>query len=279
MSCPRRSGATTMPVEISVVIPCFNAALHVSETLATLVPQRSRLHQIIVVDDGSTDDSGVIARRFSPAVQVLRQNNAGVSAARNTGLGAVTGTYALFLDADDLLAPRAVEELSRIAGQSSVAVMGSTAFRADQSTAWEKSPPERLFPNVLFENPSIMGSWMAPVDVLRRLRGFRTDMTVFEDWEMFARLAFAGIELRTSPYIGVRYRLHESSCMATAAMIKRAKGHVQVVTSICRLSWSNRMVLEQFGKVLFWSALTALDRGKQADVEANLLSRPDRRDQ
>src|ERR1700734_70582 len=96
-----------LPPLVSVVIPCYNSARFVAETM-----ERGRLQtfpriEIIVVDDGSTDETARIAR--SCGVRYIYQTNRGISAARNTGILHGQGKYVLFLDHDDRLLPRAVE--------------------------------------------------------------------------------------------------------------------------------------------------------------------------
>jgi glycosyltransferase involved in cell wall biosynthesis len=93
---------------VTIVIPCFNGELYLAEALSSAVGQTYDNIEVILVDDGSTDRSVEIARDF-PQVRVVRQPNAGSSAARNAGMGASEGEFVLFLDADDRLAADAVQ--------------------------------------------------------------------------------------------------------------------------------------------------------------------------
>jgi glycosyltransferase involved in cell wall biosynthesis len=93
---------------VSVVIPAFNCARYVSGAIASARAQAASL-EIIVVDDGSTDDTGDVVRAFHPAVVLLRQDHSGIAAARNRGVAAATGEFLAFLDADDLFMPRKLE--------------------------------------------------------------------------------------------------------------------------------------------------------------------------
>ncbi len=90
---------------ISVVIPCYNAAHFLRATIESILQQTRPATEVIVVDDGSTDDSARIAASFGPPVRVIRQENQGESAARNRGIEAATGDWVAFLDADDLWLP------------------------------------------------------------------------------------------------------------------------------------------------------------------------------
>ena len=86
---------------VSVVIPVYNGERFLAQAIESVLGQTWREVEVIVVDDGSSDHSGEIARRFAP-VRCLRQDNAGQAAARNRGAAAATGRFLAFLDADDL---------------------------------------------------------------------------------------------------------------------------------------------------------------------------------
>ncbi|RYG53238.1 MAG: glycosyltransferase family 2 protein [Chitinophagaceae bacterium] len=96
--------------KVSVVIPAFNAAGFLPETIASVVDQTYSNREIIIVDDGSTDNTKDLLReKYGQTLTVISQQNAGVSAARNTGLEHSSGEYIIFLDADDLLTPAFIE--------------------------------------------------------------------------------------------------------------------------------------------------------------------------
>jgi glycosyltransferase involved in cell wall biosynthesis len=108
MSNKRLLSVTTKTGLISVVIPCFNQAHFLGEAIESVLAQTYPSFEIIVIDDGSTDNTAGVATRYS-GVHYIRQNNQGLSAARNTGLRHSTGDYLVFLDADDRLLPAALE--------------------------------------------------------------------------------------------------------------------------------------------------------------------------
>lgn len=88
--------------QISVIIPLYNKELQIAKTLDSILSQTFNDFEIIIVDDGSTDGSLEIVKKFSdPRIHLLHQKNAGVSAARNNGIIAASGEYIAFLDADD----------------------------------------------------------------------------------------------------------------------------------------------------------------------------------
>jgi glycosyltransferase involved in cell wall biosynthesis len=88
-------------MRISVIIPAYNAAACIERAICSVLAQSRPADEIIVVDDGSTDNTAEVVRRFADAVQLIGQANAGVSAARNAGIRAAVGDWIAFLDADD----------------------------------------------------------------------------------------------------------------------------------------------------------------------------------
>ena len=92
---------------VSVIIPCYNHARFLGEAIVSVIRQSYPHIEIIVVDDGSTDDTEQVITSY-PNIQHIRQENLGVSRARNMGLSMSRGAYVLFLDADDRLLPDAV---------------------------------------------------------------------------------------------------------------------------------------------------------------------------
>src|SRR5262245_11289001 len=91
---------------ISVIIPCYNQARFVGETIESVLAQTYRRHEIIVVDDGSPDDPASVVARYR--VRFIRQERRGAATARNTGWHASRGAFTVFLDGDDRLLPEAL---------------------------------------------------------------------------------------------------------------------------------------------------------------------------
>ncbi|WP_324780172.1 glycosyltransferase family 2 protein [Thiobacillus sedimenti] len=101
-----------MSPRISVVIPCYNGAAFLHEAIDSALSQIGVDHEVIVVNDGSTDDSRAIMARYGPRIRVVDQANAGLPAARNAGIRAAQGALFAFLDADDWWAPDFLAKLS-----------------------------------------------------------------------------------------------------------------------------------------------------------------------
>lgn len=99
---------------ISVIIPVYNVEKYLAECVDSVLAQSYMDWEVILVDDGATDSSGTMCDEYAakdPRIRVIHQKNGGLSAARNTGLKAARGEYVYFLDSDDYIAPRALEQL------------------------------------------------------------------------------------------------------------------------------------------------------------------------
>lgn len=145
--------------KVSVLITCFNAEKYIGETLESVLRQAWSEIEIIVVDDGSQDASIAEIKRFPPAsVQLIRQANAGASAARNRAYQASSGAFIQFLDADDLIEPEKIErQIGRLIDHP----------RCVASAEWGRfygSPNETRF------DPESNWCDLAPLDWLARSR-------------------------------------------------------------------------------------------------------------
>src|SRR5688572_12326680 len=95
-------GVNGKTMRVSVIIPCYNTARYLTEALTSACRQTPSPWEVIVVDDGSTDDSAAIAEAFGAPVRCERRPHQGIGATRNHGLACVTGDIVAFLDADDV---------------------------------------------------------------------------------------------------------------------------------------------------------------------------------
>lgn len=111
-----------VPPEFSVVIPAYNYGRYLVRAVESVEAQRGPSYEIIVVDDGSTDETPEVAAGLGTRIEYIRQANAGVAAARNAGLEQARGRYVIFLDADDRMAEGALAAFHEIAVQSPMAV-------------------------------------------------------------------------------------------------------------------------------------------------------------
>ena len=103
---------------VSIVIPAYNAGAFISKTLDSVLSQTYKCFEVVIINDGSTDNTLNIIERYAQKdnrIRVFSQENGGVSAARNTALTKVKGDYIVYVDADDALLPNALEDMVSLA--------------------------------------------------------------------------------------------------------------------------------------------------------------------
>lgn len=103
-----------MTIQFSMVVPVYNRAGYVSQAIDSILCQLSPNDEVLVVDDGSTDDTPRMLEAYESRIKVIRQKNQGPEVARNTGAAQAQGEYLVFLDSDDLLLPRALSVYRQI---------------------------------------------------------------------------------------------------------------------------------------------------------------------
>ncbi|WP_203074566.1 glycosyltransferase family 2 protein [Falsiroseomonas ponticola] len=191
---------------ISIVTPAFDVAPFIGDAVASARAQSLTRWEMVIVDDGSRDGTALAAERAAegdPRIRILRQANAGVSAARMAGIGAAAGGALLFLDADDWLAPDALARLSAALDGAPGAVAAYGPWAAVAEGARPGDPPLRLKPGpypagdilkrLLVENLLANGGHLlARRAAFEAAGGFRPSLRYGEDWECWIRLALAG---------------------------------------------------------------------------------------
>lgn len=203
-------------MHIAIVIPAFNVATFLPDALASILDQTHLDWSVVVVDDGSADTTAAVAASFQDIrIRVLRQQNAGVSAARNAGIRIAldrsgdTPAYPplsrpspspdafLFLDGDDWLGPDALALLSETLDDSpwAVAAVGRYARVGSNAVARPSPPPARgnLLEPLLYRNLFANGGHLLiRREAIESAGDFRPDLCYGEDWEYWTRLALLG---------------------------------------------------------------------------------------
>jgi glycosyltransferase involved in cell wall biosynthesis len=211
-----------MHPRVTVVIPCYNQAHFLPEAVASVAAQTLGDWELIIVDDGSPDDTARVAeeliRRYrGHTIWLLRQANQGLAASRNNGIRAGRGAYIMPLDADDALMP---EMLARTAAaldaHPAVGFVYTDVQRFGEEQTLLRSQPYSL-DRLRFD------SLMMPSTLFRRAawaetRGFSTAMGPqgYEDWDFWLRLAAAGWEGLHIPEPLLRYRRSPGSMLTIA---------------------------------------------------------------
>src|SRR5262245_29038021 len=184
----------TVGALLSVIVPCYNQAHFLGEAIESVLRQSYRPFQLVVVDDGATDNTAEVAARY-PSVVCVRQANQGLAGARNSGLRASSGEYVLFLDADDRLLPGALDT-----GAATLDRHPDAAFavglhrRIDvagrplpliQRPRIERDHYVSLVRHCWIKMPATV---MYRRSALERIGGFDPTMRCAEDYELYLRL-------------------------------------------------------------------------------------------
>ena len=210
---------------VSVVIPCYNLGKYLRDAIDSVLNQTYKNLEIIIVDDGSTDEKTVklineYKTKYKDVIFII-QKNMGLSEARNTGVRKSKGDYIVCLDADDKLSPTYVEELMKIFKKDTKKELGfvTTWLQefGNRDGLWQTSEynPGRL----LVENIAHAGS-MFRREAWQKVGGYKKIMKGgYEDWEFWISILGLGYkwEVITKPIFN--YRIRDNSMFATATNI------------------------------------------------------------
>jgi hypothetical protein len=192
------------PPKISVIVPAYNVADYILPCLGSVLAQSWPAVECVVVDDGSSDATADrVAALADPRIRLLRQANAGVSAARNAGFAASGGDHVMFLDGDDLLHPTALERLAGTLADrpEAVAVFGTflKILPSGASYPGQKPLARHAYPDGDVLAAMLRGNFLANGGhvLIRRsaaqaIGGFDARLRLSEDWEYWCRLAAQG---------------------------------------------------------------------------------------
>jgi len=222
--CAEDQARRTAPL-VSVVIPCFDQAHFLADAIESVFAQTLRDFELLVVDDGSLDNSCEVARRY-PDVRPLRQANRGVAAARNLGLAESRGTFAVFLDADDRLLPHALE-----LGMETLAKRPQIAFAAGMSRDIREDgrPMDGADRQPLVTQDHYLRLledcyiWSGSSVVYRRsavetVGGFNESLDAADDYELYLKLAYR-YPVYCHDEVVTEYRRHGSNTTRNAAVV------------------------------------------------------------
>lgn len=203
---------------VSILIPCYNAEKWLAETLESALAQTWDNIEIIVVDDGSTDNSLAVAKQFEPdGVKVISQTNKGASAARNRAFQESQGDFIQYLDADDLLAQDKIELQVKLFldGKSEFVVSGEWArfYQLPTEACFILEPVWNDMPAVdwlicSWEGGGMMhpAAWLMPRAIAEAAGGWDESLSLDDDGEYFCRVVLASKEVKFCPGAKSYYR-------------------------------------------------------------------------
>jgi glycosyltransferase involved in cell wall biosynthesis len=196
---------------VSIIIPVYNSEKHLQETILSAIAQTWPNKEIIIIDDGSTDNSLQIAKSFkNDIIKVFTQENKGASAARNKGLKEAKGEFIQFLDADDTLSSNKISDQIKLLSQQAgkIAVCSTVHFFSNEnpfvgspsiyedSFLYDTDDPIAFLINLYGGNDKggsmiQTNAWLTPADVIKRAGYWSEIYSPDDDGEFFCRVLLA----------------------------------------------------------------------------------------
>lgn len=204
--------------KVSIIIPTYNRKEYVQQAIDSVLAQTHTDHEIIVVDDGSTDGTGeALAARYGDKIRYVWQENQGESAARNAGIRLSNGMYVAFLDSDDLwVAEKLSIQIRWLEDHPDAGLLSCRAenidagghslsvYPADAEAAIVRKGYEELYQSNIVGSPSAV---IVPSAVLEKAGGFDDTIRYGEDWDLWLRIA-AIADFYYLPQVLVKIRIH-----------------------------------------------------------------------
>ncbi|WP_277540354.1 glycosyltransferase family 2 protein [Polynucleobacter sphagniphilus] len=203
------------PPVVSVLMPAFNAARFIGESIKSVLAQTYPHFELLILDDGSTDQTHAIATAFTDSrIRILRhEQNQGLVVTRNALVNAATGKYIAFLDADDIAAPTRLAEQVALLEGGSTDVCGTDHFTLYQATGRRKKSKQvhrdadiRAMMVVACPlcNPSVMGK-----AAVFKSHPYQSSLDVAEDYALWQTLSLAGYRFANLKQNLLTYRVHD----------------------------------------------------------------------
>jgi len=239
-----------MPIapSISVIIPCFNRARYLRACLESLGDIMEEDWEVIVVDDGSTEDIRAVVESALPSARYIRQENQGAGAARNTGIMAANGRYLRFLDSDDcLIAGEGLRLQAEIMdADPDIGLVYGQAIKVDEGgnpigvrrSPWPGGDYVRAgldeMAKLLFYSYMTTSTTLVRRAALETVGAFRADLPTGEDWELWLRIArHYKVGYVDAPI--ATYRVHPNSITGGESQAELMLGvHMQVLEDLFR---------------------------------------------
>jgi glycosyltransferase involved in cell wall biosynthesis len=227
----------TSEFAVSAVIPTYNRADYLPQAIDSVLGQTHPVREVIVVDDGSTDDTGRVVASYGNRVRYIRRENGGEAAGRNTGVQAATQEWVAFLDSDDMWLPQKIEaQAAALSAYPESGLCYCEDGQPDSNSRFEGSPrivpprPKESMYRLLLDRSLVgISTVMVRRELMLAVAPFDTTLHWGVDWELLARLARITEFVEVDETL-VYYRLHAGSI--TANLDVRVRYGVEAVRKI-----------------------------------------------
>lgn len=265
-----RAGVPAPPA-VSVIVPVYNTAAFVAEALDSILEQTFSDYEVLVVNDGSPDTELLerVLEPYAGRIRYLRQENAGVSTARNNALAVARGRYVAMLDSDDRWHPEYLaSQVAVLEADPSVHVVYPDALRfgGGPELRYSEQYPvggEITFGRVLARERQVYGGVTARTDAIVAAGMYDTGLRMAEDFELWLRILHRGGRIVYNDRVLAYYRYRPGSHTAsTRAMLDNLTRVLDKVDRTMQLDPAERQVLER--QIAWARANLALEDGKAA---------------
>lgn len=201
-----------MSPQVSIISPCYNQDKYLSEAIDSVLAQTLQEWELIVVDDGSTDNSAEIAQAYAAKdnrIKYVWQENAGPSAARNKGVALTSAPLLFFLDGDDRLHPEILQRGVEYMQSHDDCVLYYTRAQFFDKRSGEFVLNYTSYRDELTANNIDCACMIRRTDFLR-VGGFDEDLRGYEDWEFFIRLLYHNGKVHRDSEILFDYRISDN---------------------------------------------------------------------
>ncbi|MFN0120049.1 MAG: glycosyltransferase family 2 protein [Blastocatellia bacterium] len=243
------------PPAVSIIIAAYNCAAFIHETLQSVFAQRFRDFEIIVVNDGSTDQTEAVLLRYQEQIRYYRQENRGPAGARNTGLRFARGRYVALLDNDDLWAPDYLEKMvDRLEARPETGLIYPNAVLFG-SPRWEGRLFQDIYPSsapvtlekLITRECNVFASCLFRRELVTRFGLF--DETLprgVDDYDFWLRLARRGVRMEFTPEPLVRYRKRENALSMNG--LEMTRGAIRIYEKLLAEAETTPEQREMIGK-------------------------------
>jgi glycosyltransferase involved in cell wall biosynthesis len=197
---------------VSVIIPVYNCERYAEEAIRSVLAQDYEPLEVVVVDDGSTDQSADVAKSFGALVRYCYQERAGIGAARNRGVELASGELLAFLDADDRWVPAKLNrQVPILLSRPAIDIVFGRARQLGHGKEWDRGVQQ-----VDYDGPDLMAGIISGTMLIRResffrVGPFRTDLKIGEFVDWYARAVDAGLSHLMLPDLLLYRRLHDTN--------------------------------------------------------------------
>ena len=258
--------------KVSVIIPCYNRDRFITETVESVLNQTYPNIELIVVNDGSTDKSRSVLKRFSDKLRILEHPgglNKGQSASINLGLSQSTGKYIAILDSDDLFLPRKIQkqvdfleansEVDLVYGNGEVIdENGNILYKFYEKQPCEESNPSNVLLNCYFLLPN---NSLFKSDLIKRVGFFDESLRSGQDHDMAIRIAEVG-KLAYLDEILFQYRKHNNSISGKNADLRWKNGFIILEKAINRYNYPSSIIRKRRALLNFRMGQISIEKGK-----------------